>query len=52
MSSLMFNCIKVLISVIFKKCVTDGRTDRQTDRRMDQRTDGWTKPLIEMRGCI
>ena len=32
MSSLMFYCLKVLISAIFEKRVTDGRMDGRTDR--------------------
>ena len=35
----MFYCLKVLISAIYEKRVTDGRTDRRTDRRTDGRTD-------------
>ena len=60
MSSLTFYCLKVLISAIYEKWVTDRRTVQWTDRRtngqtdgpMDGRTDGRTKPLIEMRGRI
>ena len=44
MSSLMFYCLKVLISAIFEKWVSDPRTDGPTHGR--------TKPLIEMRGRI
>ena len=44
MRSLMFYCLKVSISAIFEKRLTDGPTDG--------RTDGRTKPLIEMRGRI
>ena len=39
MSFLMFYCLKVLISAIFEKRVTDGPTDGPTDRRTDRRTD-------------
>ena len=43
MSSLMFCCLKVLISAIFEKSLTNGQTDQQTDGRtdgpMDRRTD-------------
>ena len=48
MSSPMFYCLKVLISAIFEKRVTDGpthgRTDRPTDRRTDKASyrDAWT----------
>ena len=49
MSSLMFYCLKVLISAIIEKRVTDRHV---TDQRTDRRTNGWTKPLIEMRGHI
>ena len=52
MSSLMFYCLKVLISTIFEKRLTDRRTDGPTDGPTDRRTDGRTKPLIEMRGRI
>ena len=48
MSSLMFYCLKVLISAIYEKWVTDGLTDQWTNGR----TDGRKKPLIEMRGRI
>ena len=55
MSSL-FYCLKVLISAIYEKWVTDRQTDGPTDQRTDGptngRTDGRTKPLIEMRGRI
>ena len=44
MSSLMFYCLKVLISTMIEK--------RVMDRPTDQRMDGRTKPLIEMRGRI
>jgi len=42
MSFLMFYCLKVLISAIFEKRVTDRRTDGRTDGRTDRRTDGRT----------
>ena len=48
MSSLMFYCLKVLISAIFEKPVTQGPTDQRTDGRTDGRTekasyrDAWT----------
>ena len=48
MSFLMFYCLKVLISAIFEKRVTDRRTNGPTDGP----TNGRTKPLIEMRGRI
>ena len=32
MSSLMFYCLKVLISAIFEKRLTDGQTDKATHR--------------------
>ena len=38
MSSLMFYCLKVLISAIYEKWVTDQWTDKPTDGP----TDGWT----------
>ena len=44
MSSLMFYCLKVLISTIFEKRVTDRRTDGPMD--------GQKKTLMEMRGRI
>ena len=30
----------------------DGQTDGRMNRRSNRPTDGWTKPLIEMRGRI
>ena len=44
MSFLMCYCLKVLISAVFEKCVTDGRTDGRTDRRTDKASyrDAWT----------
>ena len=44
MSSLMFYCLKVLISTIFEKRLTDGPTDRPTDGRTDKASfrDAWT----------
>ena len=37
MSSLMFYCLKVLISTIFEKRLTDGPTERPTDNRRTDR---------------
>ena len=44
MSSLMFYCLKVSISAIFKKYLTDGQTDRPTHGRRDKASyrDAWT----------
>ena len=42
MSSLMFYCLKVLISAIFEKRLTDPRTDGRTDGWTDGQTDGRT----------
>merc|ERR1739838_339748 len=38
----MFYCLKVLISTIYEKWVTDRRTDRRTDQPTDRPTDGPT----------
>ena len=34
---------KILIFVVFKECVTDGRTDRRTDGQTDRLMDGQTQ---------
>ena len=49
MSFLMFYCLKVLISAIFEKRVTDRRTDGRTDGPTDGLTDGPTKRGVESR---
>ena len=42
MSSMMFYCLKVLISAIFENWVTDGWTDGPTDGRTDGQMGGHT----------
>ena len=40
MSSLMFYCLKVLISAIYERWVTDPQTDQRTDKASYR--DAWT----------
>ena len=46
MSSLMFDCLKVLISAIFEKRVTNGRMDGWTDGPTGEASYGISQLII------